>query len=77
MASLLRAIPNSQATAGLRRGRRERLGGQVGRDLRIADTGEEVAQHAVLVAAVEGAEGGRLSTGRGQQPLVGRVVPHR
>ena len=83
IASLLRAMPNSRADAGVlsgpkavgaRKRRRERLGRQVGRDLRIADTGEEVAQHPVLVAAIESAESGGLATRRHEQSLVRRVV---
>jgi hypothetical protein len=49
---------------GARERRGERLGRQVGRDLRISSTGEEVAQHLALVAAIESAETGGLATRR-------------
>ena len=54
--------------AGEERGR-ERLAGQVGRQLRVAGPPREVALDAGGVAGIEGAE--RLRIGRDEQPVIG------
>jgi hypothetical protein len=48
----------------------EGLGREVGRDLGVPHAAEEVAEHAVLVAAVEGPEGAGLRTSKLEQRLV-------
>jgi hypothetical protein len=56
---------------------RERLGRQVGGDLGVSDAGEEIAQHAVLMAPVKGSKGTRLATRPLKQRLVRRLAPDR
>lgn len=55
----------------------ERLGGEIGGDLGVSGSCKEVAQHAVLVTAVEGPERGGLPARKRQQPLVRRIPPGR
>ena len=62
---------------GAHEGRREGLGGQIRRNLGVSDTGEEIAEHLILVAAIEDPEGTGLRARCREQSLVRRVVPHR
>jgi hypothetical protein len=72
-----RHLPSRPEAVRAHESGRECLGGQIGRDLRVADTCQEVAEHAVLVAAIEHAEGTWLAASPSEQLLVRRVVPHR
>ena len=62
---------------GARQRRRERLGRQVSRHLGVSHPGKEVAQDAVLMAAVESTKGRGLSARCPEQALIRRCVPHR
>jgi hypothetical protein len=60
-----------------RKGGRGRLGREVGNDFRISGPSKEVAQHAVLVAAIEDTKGAGLAADESKERLVRRVVPDR